>query len=380
MKKLALASVITLLLSGCGGGSDSSTQQAQTPSRVTGTIERVDNENKTIRVNGHDFNYNSAVYHGNELSATALQANMLVSIAPNTRAGMLVEMEPTLVGQITLGSAGKFSINGIELTFANLSSDIDSGDWVMVSSLPTATSGYKVLSVVEFEASDVPDQIEIEGPVSQLTESSFKLGAAITINYTSHELEPGVTLRDGMFVEVTALPSDTTTFDAESIEVEDYDDLADDNEIEGVITWVNADKSQFELNRRGQFVINSNTRFEDGSRNNLIAGTVIELTATNNIAIEIEFDDNDNDSDWHQQDFEYCGSISNISHDNEGMLTGFEIKSQAITVDALTFFDDGMTAASLTDGQLIEVEGLISGSQKLAREIELEDDQYCDQD
>ena len=150
-----------------------------------------------------------------------------------------------------------------------------------------------------------------------------------------------------------------------------------------MITWVNADKSKFELNRRGQFSVNGNTRFEDGSRNNLIAGTVIELTATNNIAIEIEFDDNDNDSDWDQLDFEYCGSISNISHDNEGTLTGFEIKSQTmqtITVDALTFFDDGLTAASLTDGQLIEVEGLISGSQKLAREIELEDDLHCDLD
>ena len=374
MKKLALASVITLLLSGCGGGSDSSTQQAQTPSRVTGTIERVDLNNNTIEVNGYNFAVASVNYGDANLSLNELQPDMMVSIANNARAGAIVEMEPTIVGIISARNGDSFTVNGITLNFSGLSTEIDVNDWVMVSSLPTANNGYKVLSVVEFEAADLGNQIEVEGQISELTNTTFKLGAAITVDYSLANIEDNATLSDGQWVEVTGTGAIGAEFSASHIEVEDYDDLADDNEIEGVITWVNADKSLFELNRRGQFSVNGNTRFEDGSSDNLIAGTVIELTASNNIAIEIEFDDNDNDSDdndWNKFEFEVTGEISNIDSSTDQI--SFEIKGNKITTDANTFYDDGLSADDLGQGGLFEVEGVIINGKNIAREIERED-------
>ena len=56
------------------------------------------------------------------------------------------------------------------------------------------------------------------------------------------------------------------------MEVETYDDFDNDHEIGGIVTWVNSDKSQFELNVRGRFIVNAQTRFEDGSKANLYSG------------------------------------------------------------------------------------------------------------
>lgn len=379
MKKSALAAVITLLLSGCGGGSDSSTSQDQVPRHVTGTIERVDNVNKTITVNGHDFNFNRVGYAGETLT-TPLQENMMVSVSMAARSEVTVEMEPTLVGQITITNGTSFTVNGITLNFDLSTSDIENGDWVMVSSLPTA-NGYKVLSVVEFEQGEQPDQVEVEGLISNLdmNANTFKIGAAITVEFTNNVIEDNAELSDGQWVEVTG-NLDGANLTANTIEVEDYDDLEDDNEIEGVITWVNADKSRLELNRRGQFIVEASTRFEDGDSTNLIAGQIIELTAVQrngkNVATEIEFDDNDNDSDWGQQDFEHCGIIKNIQLDSKGGATGFEIGTHSIIIDAQTSYDDGLSI-SLTDGLLVEVEGLIINGKNIAREIELDDEYSC---
>lgn len=269
-----------------------------------------------------------------------------------------------------------FTVNGVELSFAQLNEEIEINDWVMVSALPMATEtgvGYKVLSVIEVENTDLAGKYELEGTLSQLDSaaSTFKLGQVV-VDYANIQLEP--TIGNGDWVEVTGQMSNGV-FVATEVEVDNYDDNEDfdDAEIEGVVTWINNEKTLFTLNARGQFVIDNSTRFEDGSRNNLKTGELVDVTAINGVAKEIEFDrDHDGDHEqgtWHEFDAE--GIVSYVT-DSTIILDTFNGASQTIYADNMTRYEDRLTLATLT-GKRVEIEGIVRGGQKIAREIELED-------
>ncbi|MEZ9947100.1 hypothetical protein AB4331_19550, partial [Vibrio breoganii] len=77
---------------------------------------------------------------------------------------------------------------------------------VMVSSLPTANAGYKVLSVVKFEHSNLTESVEVEGLISDLNESTFKLGANLSVDYSIAHIDNDDSsngLSNGLWVEVT---------------------------------------------------------------------------------------------------------------------------------------------------------------------------------
>ncbi|HIF9308518.1 TPA: DUF5666 domain-containing protein [Photobacterium damselae] len=126
----------------------------------------------------------------------------------------------------------------------------------------------------------------------------------------------------------------------------------------------------FFLDARGQFVIDNSTRFEDGSRNNLKTGELVEVTAINGVAKEIEFDrDHDGDHDqgtWSEFDAE--GIVSDVT---DSTITLYGV-SQTIYVDNMTRYEDRLTLATLP-GKRVEIEGIVRNGQKIAREIELEE-------
>ncbi|WP_408900265.1 DUF5666 domain-containing protein [Photobacterium piscicola] len=374
MNKITLAALIGLILTGCGGGGGDDSGSPQPPVEtkplaVQGTINAVNVSANTIEVNGYSYDVASVAYGADtQYSIKDLQKNMMVAISTSSKAGALVQLEPTMVGMVThIDRANStFVINGATLTFS-LDQNIDVNDWVMVSSLPQATEtglGYKVLSVVKFEHEGIANHYEIEGQISNLTDIQFNLGAGTNIDYSNARIEDNATLQNGQWVEVKG-QMNGDTFDASEVDVETYDASDNDNEIEGVVTWVSNDKSQFELNARGRFMVTGSTYFEDGTKANLNIGVMVEVTAVNGIAREIEFE-NDFDGETGNQwrEFEDKGIASSIA--DKGTFT---VNRNLIHIDAYTEFDDGLNEDNLHD-QRIEVEGIIINGKKIAREIE----------
>ncbi|HIF9167392.1 TPA: DUF5666 domain-containing protein [Photobacterium damselae] len=383
MKKLVLVTIIGLILSGCGGGGGSDNGSTPKPdinpeakpALVEGTIDKVNGSN--IIVNGRSYQVASVNYANTPLAdgVSVLKPQMMVQVSDVAKAGATVFLDPTLLGQVTAvnHTTHTFTVNGVELSFAQLNKDIEINDWVMVSALPMATEtgvGYKVLSVIEVENTDLAGKYELEGTLSQLDSvaSTFKLGQVV-VDYANIQLDP--TIGNGDWVEVTGEMIDGA-FVATEVEVDNYDDNEDfdDAEIEGVVTWINNEKTLFTLNARGQFVINNSTRFEDGTRNNLKMGTLVEVTAINGVAKEIEFErDHDGDHDqgtWREFDVE--GIVSDVT---DSTITLYGVQ-QPVYVDNMTRYEDRLTLATLP-GKRVEIEGIVRNGQKIAREIELEE-------
>ncbi|MEZ9287962.1 DUF5666 domain-containing protein [Vibrio lentus] len=388
MRKLALITAVSLILAGCGGGSSdsSNTNEAQTPSSIQGTIDSVSGD--TIVVNGYTYHVDSAHYSGEEVAIADLEKNMMVSISSNTRSasahsnGTQVGLEPTIVGLIsdTNHNNGTFKVNGIELTFTDLSREIENGDWVMVSSLPTANAGYKVLSVVKFEHSNLTESVEVEGLINELDSNAktFKLGANLSVDYSNAHIDNDGSnngLSNGLWVEVTGSVAGSV-LKADEVEVEDFDEIDNDTEIEGIITWVANDKSSFDLSYKGRFLVNDNTRYEDGNQSNLTVGTEVEVTTKQangeNVATEIEFEHDDDSQDWNDNDVDFEGEVQ--STDDETL--SFTIKTtsgnETVYVNQNTRYEDGLSFDTL-HGQRIEAEAYKVNNQYIASEIEAED-------
>lgn len=393
MKKLALISVVGLALSGCGGsGSDnndsSSTLPAAKPSAAIGSVESVDAKESTLTVNGYTYRVSKVVYGNTPLALTVVQPNMMVKVDENiqktTDAHAVVSLEPTITGRVTAIDYAKktFTVNGVELQFDGLRTEISLGDWVMVSSLPTADAGYKVLSVVEIDVDHYPsigDMYEIEGRIASIdaNQSTFKLGANITVSY--HSVDQ---LKVGQWVEAEG-KMEGDIFVASDVEIEGYDNLENDSDVEGIVTWVANDYSEFSLNYRGAFFVDNATRFEDGSKMSLKQGQEVDVSSVlrngKRIATVVEFEapDFDDNHQWQGKEFECEGYVSNY----DANARTFEIErcendadqllnNKLVVIDAQTQFQ-GIEELNL-NGARVEVDGVIINNQNVAREIERE--------
>ncbi|MCX2789630.1 DUF5666 domain-containing protein [Vibrio sp. Sgm 5] len=389
MKKLALVAAVGMALSGCGGSGDggsSSTQPAAKPSSAIGTVESVNEAKSTITVNGYTYRVSEVMYGSKETNLGAVQPNMMVQVGSGTEKSteepVVVTLEPTMTGTVTaIDHINKtFTVNGVELHFEGLSDEIDQGDWVMVSSLPTADAGYKVLSVVKFDF-DYNGPDEIEGRISSIdtNNGTFKLGANVTVSYDRVD---GLSVGEWVEAEGT-MQGDV--FMAKEVEVENYDSLVGDNDVEGIVTWVANDYSQFSLNYRGNFVVDNATRFEDGTKTDLKQGQEVEVTSVmkNGVrtATEVEIDgpdfDGDHDSNWQGKEFECEGVVTNYNVNTETFQVSRcendadqVMSNNTVVIDAQTRFE-GLEKHNL-NGTKVEVEGVIINNQNVAREVEAE--------
>ncbi|EOX3956983.1 DUF5666 domain-containing protein [Vibrio sp. 2art] len=395
MKKLALISVVGLALSGCGGsggGSNSdstSTQPAVKPSVAIGSVEAVNAEESTLTVNGHTYRVSEVVYDDTQVQLADVKPKMVVRVGSDIRQasnnGVRVTLEPTITGRVTAIDYVKktFTVNGVDLQFDGLSDDIEINDWVMVSSLPTADAGYRVLSVVEIDVdNDYPalgSYYELEGRITSTDENAgtFELGTNITVSYDNISQ-----LSIGQWVEVEG-EMQNGIFMANEVEVEGYDVISNDSDVEGIVTWVAKDYSEFSLNYRGAFFIDNATRFEDGSKANLKQGQEVEVTSVmkngKRIATVIEFEqpDFDDNNQWQGKEFECEGYVSN--YDAEARTFEIErcendadqlLNNTTVVIDAQTRFQ-GIEELNL-NGARVEVEGVIINDQNIAREVELD--------
>ncbi|MCG9230282.1 DUF5666 domain-containing protein [Vibrio diabolicus] len=395
MKKLALISVVSLALSGCGGSgggsnSDSTpTQPVVKPSVAIGSVEAVNAEENTLTVNGYTYHVSGVVYGDTSMQLADVEPKMMVQVGTGVRKasddGFLVTLEPTITGRVTAIDYVKkaFTVNGVDLQFDGLSDDIEVNDWVMVSSLPTADAGYRVLSVVEIDVdNDYPtlgSYYELEGRITSIEENAgtFKLGTNITVSYDNISQ-----LSIGQWVEVEG-EMQNGVFMANEVEVEGYDVISNDSDVEGIVTWVANDYSEFSLNYRGAFFIDNATRFEDGSKANLKQGQEVEVTSVmkngKRIATVIEFEqpDFDDNNQWHGKEFECEGYVSN--YDAEARTFDIErcendadqlLNNTTVVIDVQTRFQ-GIEELNL-NGARVEVDGVIINDQNIAREVELD--------
>ncbi|MGY5740447.1 DUF5666 domain-containing protein [Vibrio antiquarius] len=395
MKKLALISVVGLALSGCGGSgggsnSDSTpTQPVVKPSVAIGSVEAVNAEENTLTVNGYTYHVSGVVYGDTSMQLADVEPKMMVQVGTGVRKasddGFLVTLEPTITGRVTAIDYVKktFTVNGVDLQFDGLSDDIEINDWVMVSSLPTADAGYRVLSVVEIDVdNDYPtleSYYELEGRITSIDENAgtFKLGTNITVSYDNISQ-----LSIGQWVEVEG-EMQNGVFMANEVEVEGYDVISNDSDVEGIVTWVANDYSEFSLNYRGAFFIDNATRFEDGSKANLKQGQEVEVTSVmkngKRIATVIEFEqpDFDDNNQWQGKEFECEGYVSN--YDAEARTFDIErcendadqlLNNTTVVIDVQTRFQ-GIEELNL-NGARVEVDGVIINDQNIAREVELD--------
>ncbi|HHF2875140.1 TPA: DUF5666 domain-containing protein [Vibrio diabolicus] len=395
MKKLALISVVGLALSGCGGSgggsnSDSTpTQPVVKPSVAIGSVEAVNAEENTLTVNGYTYHVSGVVYGDTSMQLADVEPKMMVQVGTDVRKasddGFLVTLEPTITGRVTAIDYVKktFTVNGVDLQFDGLSDDIEINDWVMVSSLPTADAGYRVLSVVEIDVdNDYPtlgSYYELEGRITSIDENAgtFKLGTNITVSYDNISQ-----LSIGQWVEVEG-EMQNGIFMANEVEVEGYDVISNDSDVEGIVTWVANDYSEFSLNYRGAFFIDNATRFEDGSKANLKQGQEVEVTSVmkngKRIATVIEFEqpDFDDNNQWQGKKIECEGYVSN--YDAEARTFDIErcendadqlLNNTIVVIDVHTRFQ-GIEELNL-NGARVEVDGVIINDQNIAREVELD--------
>lgn len=384
MKKVVIASMIGLFLGGCGGGESSDSAPAKAnPSTVLGTIEAISGD--TVTVNGHHYTVSKATYASQAVPLSELRPNMLVEVRTGTSTrrstaanNVQLQLEPTITGFISDidRGAGSFTVNGITLSFTQLSSEISNGDWVMVSSLPTANAGYHVLSVVKFDDADLVGIVEVEGVINNLTDTNFDLGAALNIDYSNAFVEDNAQLQNGLWVEVSG-SLNGASFTATKVEVEDLEGIDDDAEIEGLVTWVANSSNSFELNYRGHIEITSQTRFEDGSKAALKPGVRVEVSTSKNgpriVATEVEFDDEIGNGDWGDSESDLEGVVQSTNQLDHSFVIRTVNAEHTIFVNNNTRYDDGLSFATLP-ARRVEAEVTQVNGQYIAQEIEAEDD------
>ncbi|MCD9466677.1 DUF5666 domain-containing protein [Photobacterium iliopiscarium] len=391
MKKITLATLIGLILTGCGGGGGDDSTAPQPPVKikpqlVMGTIDSINKTNHEITVNGMSYQVNDVEYANKPLidGITLLKPQMMVELTALTKSNVTVSIEPTMVGVISHITAKTFVVNGVTLDY-KVNPELD-GKWVMVSSLPVVTElglGYKVLSVIQIEKDDFGNRYELEGRLTNLNEDdqTFKIGASTLVDFSKAanlgEIEcddrQGIqclTNADRQWVEVSGEMLDGV-FMADDVEIDSDDAEGQEVSIEGIITDINPDKTKFILNARNQFTINNKTKIEYNDqyvdKNRLVIGSFIEVEALNGVAQEIELDGDDSNVSGFRE-FEYKGIALSI-----GEKGTFTVAGKLIHIDAYTEFDDYLNEDTL-HGQRVEVEGVIINGKNVAREIEREDD------
>ena len=146
----------------------------------------------------------------------------------------------------------------------------------------------------------------------------------------------------------------------------------DDTEVEGVISWVNNNLTQIELNGRLRIEVNDRTEFDDGRREDLASGRWVEVEMVHRnsglLATEIEFEDDG--SSVSGKEFQAVGEAKYQA----GVFT---INGIEIEINSQTEFDDGLNHDNL-DTSWVEVEGRYltdaTGNDRfVAIEIERED-------
>jgi hypothetical protein len=360
---------MAMLLGACDGGTREP-HIDETPKNIYGTVKNI--SANSITVNGFLLEAGTAaVSYGNRpLQLSTVQQGMRVEVGTNKRGiAENIELAPNLLGEVSHVTSKSITVNDAVLLTSN-ASDFIVGEWAFVNAY-LSESGQWIASGI-FNIEPFP-QAEIEGVITQYdnVNQQFYIGNTL-VNYTDAVIEHDDSLINGAWADVEGSFS-KGVFHAVEVEI-DNEIQFESIDLEGVISWVNHEKTSMELNGRTRITLTSSTKYEDGSQADITEGKIVDVDIAKGksslVATEVEFK----------------GSLANIP---SALLPKFELEGEAFTakkkdnftlkgydfsVDARTEFEDDLTIDSIINKQ-ITVEGvkrLVNGqSQFLVKEIEL---------
>ncbi|AQS36942.1 hypothetical protein Sps_01778 [Shewanella psychrophila] len=353
VKYFVLAGVLATFVAGCGSSSNDTDDTSPEPSTTTifGPVDSISVGEQTITVNGYQLETTQASvsYEDNILTTSAITQGTQVEIETLNASAQEIELDPAVTGIVTAIQADHIVVNGEAFYFDQLSDNIAIGSWVMISAKQQSDASWLVSSI------DNPLELttsEVEGRISSLNIDAhqFNIGTII-VNYSNAEFDDKNTLQVGLWVEVFGQYSNHM-LDAIDIDIENQHDYHG-AEVEGTVTWVNSEQSHFELNGHTKIKITAETRFEDGSQSDLSIGDIlnVDLIEKNQALLATEID------------FESQQTPVSKSFSLEGLaqIDGetFMINHIEFALDAGTYFDDGLTLASLNN-TWVEIEGIES--------------------
>lgn len=380
-KKL-LVLTIAASLSACGGSSGSSNDRNNTatptpatppvssvalPSVIVGTVSATGNN--SVEVNGYTLTTNNTPvsYAGQTLPADTLTTGWPVKVSTRDNKVEQIQLNPSLAGNVTAVTENSFTVAGATLDYSQASTKLKTGDFALVGTEQQADGSVRVTAVTTLNGGDIPLYYEVEGYLQDLSESAktFLLNNQ-TVDFSNAVVEDGP-LKNGQWVEVFGRYNGNL-FQATEVDVEDYG-RADDTEIEGLITWVNEEKTAFELSGKVQFTVNSTSRFDDGKQQDLATGRYVEVTVKQvngePVVTEIEFTKARQPDTTKPQQFSVRGTA--VYQNGAFSINGF-----SFVIDSTTRFEDRLIPEAL-DGTAVEIEGVVRDQQFVVREIERAD-------
>ena len=302
MKKVAILLLGTAVLTGCGS-EDSGDSRAS--SSFVGAIESVDQNNDSIKVGSKSLNVSHAEIKLNDMPINFIELNkgMQVDVEYDNGVAYEVELEPVVVGQVSLVTATDITINGQTFKHPNLAAaqNIIVNQRAMLFGYLNNSKEWVITAI--YNANFLPNDVH-EGIVSDFNQATntFKLNSTLV---ESRDYDDINELSNGVWVEVEGTYS-ANKFIAIDVDVEDLSDFSN-AEVEGYITALDDNKTSMTLNGRTEVTITANTRFfkedvhgDDVASDNsvLVLGAKIDVDLINKNgkleATEIELD-NDND-------------------------------------------------------------------------------------
>lgn len=386
VKNVVLASILATFVVGCGGGSSDSNGgttppiPTPTPAKIFGTVDSISPTNQTITVNGRTLATASSMvtYQQDTLTIDAITKGMQVEILTANNNAKAIALDPAITGTVSAIDKDTITVNGVQFISpqSQLKSDITIGTWVMISA-KLQSDGSWLASSITSPVGITTQESEIEGRVSRLDAIAhqFNIGSVI-VNYNNAEFDlEGHQLANGQWVEVDGrYDSQARTLFAEEVDIENEMDF-NDAEIEGVITWVNTEQTHFEIDSRTRILITPTTQFEDGNKADLKTGRVISVDLISKgmglEATEIEFEDATGTTPQ--------PVVREFSVEGKALVTDgvFTINGNEFTLDAGTYYDNGLTTATLNNAW-VDVEGIevkattVTPAHWLVKEIEPE--------
>ena len=382
---------------GTSGGTDGGTDLGISGSGAPiayGTIDAFG----SIFVNGVEFNTdNAAIFvDGQPANELDLSVGMVVSVEGTVNAdgvtgeATVVIFDNELKGPvqaIALDAQGdvmtitilgvNVTVDRIATTFENTTFDtLAVGDFVEISGFPEGLTDLRATHLEKRQEVYVEGEteVEIEGTISALTDTTFQL-RTYTVDYTGADLTEVAdsTLLEGMYVEVKGRLSGDQLIATEVEEERSFSDSLeadDDFSLQGAVTNY-VDDSSFEI---AGVPIDASNAVKKPSALTIANGVLVEVEGTWDgdilIATEIEA---------REGELKLEASVDSVDLEQSIVTLRLATGTVQVLVDSRTRFDDDVSdlrnfgLADLSAGDFVEVEAYLNSGQLLATELDRDD-------
>lgn len=412
LKLTTLAVAAALGLSGCLQGEDTATNPLAKPDVVTsGVITGFG----SVFINGVEYETDTAAFNIDDIAGaeSQLKVGMYITLQGSVNAdgstgtAASIQFDHDVDGMVQANNIavdGTLNIMGqivtvdantrFESHVATILSPADIGinNIVEVSGYSAGNGNiYATRIEVKSEAAIAGEEVEMKGIVSNLSASTFTIGA-MTVDFTSAQMDgfSDIALADGMYVKVKSIDglNQNGALVASKVKLKDaegkHEKRAENEEmeVEGVITAIPDNTGTFEVNGQ-KAILAADVEIEGGQLADLLSNT--------KVAIEGKYDANGNfiieQIKLHEEgDLKFSGYVeaTNVAN-NTITLFGKDIKVNNFTVVEDERDESGNTPVryfgvdDISVGDSVEVKFYEDGTtgELVATELSRDDDQYA---